>query len=202
MLGLAATRGGTARSDLRDFDPGAVARLETDMWRSYYDRDRIALFRQLGELLREQYKMPWAQSWATAWHAAKAAVVFQKGRSRADYERALPDLDAYYAAIQSHSVTQFPVPEAARLELEWWIIHRQRDHYPREALVQSLADLQACLYHLPPEVFHEHAQARAEAMLIRDDRAAHGGVSEADWSRIAGLLDQSWTSLWNALHRT
>jgi hypothetical protein len=29
---------GPTRSDLREFDPEGVARLETGMWRSYYDR--------------------------------------------------------------------------------------------------------------------------------------------------------------------
>jgi hypothetical protein len=37
---------GLHSSDLREFDPDAVARLETDMWRSYYDRRQILLFFQ------------------------------------------------------------------------------------------------------------------------------------------------------------
>jgi hypothetical protein len=43
---------------LREFDPDEVARLETGMWRSYYDKQRVRLFNQLSELLRTQYNMP------------------------------------------------------------------------------------------------------------------------------------------------
>ena len=42
-------------TDLRRFDPDEVARLETSMWRSYYSRERVKLYRELGELLRRQY---------------------------------------------------------------------------------------------------------------------------------------------------
>ena len=59
---LAATAGGAGwaaaelarprRADIRVFDPDEVARLETAMWRSYYDRRRLPLFGQLVALLR------------------------------------------------------------------------------------------------------------------------------------------------------
>jgi hypothetical protein len=32
--------------------------LETAMWRSYCDKERLKLFNQLSELLRKQYRMP------------------------------------------------------------------------------------------------------------------------------------------------
>lgn len=41
-----------------------------------------------------------------------------------------------------------------------------------------------------------HAQARAEAMLLRDRRAEEAGApSAADWHRINELLNVSWNSL-------
>jgi len=43
---------------MREFDPDEVARLETAMWRSYYDKQRLRLFNELSELLRTQYHMP------------------------------------------------------------------------------------------------------------------------------------------------
>jgi len=39
---------------MREFDPDEVARLETAMWRSYYDKQRLRLFNELSELLRTQ----------------------------------------------------------------------------------------------------------------------------------------------------
>jgi hypothetical protein len=188
------------RSDLRSFDPAEVARLETAMWRSYYERRPAALYLQLGELLRSQYRFAWLRSQFTAFDAARAAFVFKRGRGRADYERALPALRGFYAAIRRDANIGFDVNEAARLELEWWIIHRERATSGKPALEKALAELQACLYRANPAAFKEHAAARAEAMILRDDRAAHAGVTPQDWRRIRELLETSWRSLHAAVN--
>jgi hypothetical protein len=114
---------GPRQSDLREFDPRIVARLETDMWRSYYDGRQVRLFFQLAETLRKQYSVPFLRSNAIAFRGAKAAFMFKDGQRRSDYEQALPDLIRYYRAIEKLSRTRFDANLAARLELEWWIIH-------------------------------------------------------------------------------
>lgn len=188
------------RTSMREFDADEVARLETAMWRSYYSRQRVKLFRELTELLRTQYRLPPLRSNALAYRAAKAAFVFKEGRSRADYERALPDLVNFYQSIRAVSDTDFDVERAARLELEWWIIHRERRlHAPRD-LDRALADLQAELFRVPAERFTEHARLRADAMEIRDAKAEQGGVTEEDWRRIDELLHRSWRSLHAAVN--
>ena len=58
---------------LREFNPDEVAQLETAMWRSYYDKQRVRLFNQLSELLRTQYNMPLIRSNRVAYYAANAA---------------------------------------------------------------------------------------------------------------------------------
>jgi hypothetical protein len=130
-----------------------------------------------------------------AYHAARAAVVFQRGHGRPDYLKALPDLEKYYELIRENSLTAFDVKRVSTLELEWWIIHRERTRHDPNDLVQALADLQAAVYQEPASRFEEHAKARADAMLIRDARAEAGGVSDSDWRRIGELLDRSWVSL-------
>lgn len=191
----------TERHSLRQFDPHEVARLETGMWRSYYGRSRVQLAKELVDLLREQYHLPFWKSVVGAVHAARAAAVFQDGHNRAEYERALPDLVSYYTLIHDSGEEAFPVEKTARLELEWWIIHRERAQRPRSDLDRSLAELQAVIYNQPEELFAEHAQARAEAMLIRDERQEAGAVTDQDWSRIGSLLDTSWASLHDAVAR-
>jgi hypothetical protein len=57
----------------------------------------------------------------------------------------------------------------------------------------------AALYGLPEERFAEHGRLRAEAMSLRDARAASGSMSPADWERIEALLRGSWQSLANAV---
>ena len=190
---------GPRTAHLRDFDPDEVARLETAMWRSYYDKEQVRLFNQAAELLRTQYNMPLVRSNRVAYHAAKAAFIFKDGRQRSDYEKALPDLIQFYKSLREISDIPFDVDRAAQLELEWWIIHRERSRHPPADLDRALADLQAEIYHVPAEKLMEHARLRAEAMRIRDTKAARGGVTEEDWSKIGELLRDSWRSLQNAV---
>src|ERR1044071_4705941 len=91
---------GPRATKLRRFDADEVARLETAMWRSYYDRKQVKLFNELSELLRTQYNLPYIRSNAVAYQAARAAFVFKDGHDRAEYERALPYLVKFYQRIR------------------------------------------------------------------------------------------------------
>jgi hypothetical protein len=186
-------------TQMREFDPDEVARLETAMWRSYYEKQRLRLFNQLTELLRTQYRMPPVRSNLVAYYAANAAFAFKDGGQRSDYEKALPDLVKFYTAIRQTSDIPFDVDRAARLELEWWIIHRQRAQHAPGDLDRALAELQSEIYRVPVDRLMEHGRLRAEAMTIRDTKAESGGVTEADWVRINELLRESWRSLATAV---
>ncbi len=187
-------------SRMRSFDPDEVARLETAMWRSYYARQRLQLYNQLSELLRTQYNLPFIRSNAVAYQAARAAFVFKDGRNRQDYEQALPYLVSFYSAIRKVSDIPFDVDRAARLEVEWWIIHRERALHAPGDLARALAELSSELYQMPTERFAEHARLRAEAMTIRDTKADAGAVTEQDWAEIDELLHRSWKSLKDAVN--
>ncbi|HMV51521.1 MAG TPA: hypothetical protein PLD20_24650 [Blastocatellia bacterium] len=191
---------GPHHHQMRNFDPNEVARLETAMWRSYYDKEQVKLFNQLTELLRTQYGMPFATSNTVAYQAAKGAFVFKEGKKREDYEKALPYLEKFYQAIRDGADIDFDVRKAAKLELEWWIIHRQRDKHQPGDLDRALAELPAELYRIPAERLMEHGRLRQEAMTIRDQKAEAGGVTEADWRKIEELLRVSWKSLFNAVN--
>src|SRR5438876_3705617 len=184
---------------MREFDPDEVARLETLMWRSYYEKQRVRLFNQATELLRTQYHMTPVKSNLVAYYAANAAFVFKEGKERSDYEKALPDLIKFYSAMRKMSDIPFDVDRAAQLELEWWIIHRQRAQHAQGDLDRALAELQAELYRVPVERVMEHGRLRAEAMTIRDTKAETTGVTEEDWAKINELLRQSWRSLAQAV---
>jgi hypothetical protein len=185
---------------MREFDANEVARLETAMWRSYYSRQRVKLFNEAAEMMRTQYRLPFFRSNAVAFRAAKAAFVFKDGHNRAEYERALPDLVKFYTSIRQISDTPFNVERAAKLELEWWIIHRERAKHAPGDLDRALAELQAEVFQISVERLMEHARLRAEAMRIRDEKAAAGGVTEEDWRKIEELLRGSWISLLKAVN--
>lgn len=191
---------GPRSAKMRAFDPDEVARLETAMWRSYYGKEKFKLYMQLTELLQTQYNLPFVRSNAVAYQASRAAFVFKDGASRAEYERALPYLVSFYDAIRRVSDIPFDVDRAARLELEWWIIHRERKSHQPGDLDRALAELPAEIYGVPAERLMEHARLRAEAMTIRDTKAGAGGVTERDWARIDELLHASWRSLYQAVN--
>ena len=184
---------------LREFDADEVARLETAMWRSYYEKHQVRLFNQMTELLRSQYHMTPVKSNVVGYYAAHAAFVFKDGKERADYEKALPDLIKFYSYLHNMSDIDFDVYKVAKLELEWWIVHRERAQHAPGDLARALAELQAAIYNIPVERLMEHGRLRAEAMTIRDTKAEQGGVTEADWAKINDLLKQSWSSLARAV---
>lgn len=181
--------------DIRQFDADNVARLDTAMWRSYYAKERLKMYSELTELLQKQYKLPFWRRQLIAFHAAKAAFVFKEGKSREDYEKALPDLRKFYGEIRHISTTDFDVERAAKTELEWWIVHRERKNYGADALPNALADAASAIYNIPKEKFLEYGQYRTDAMKIRDTKAEQGGVNEEDWQKIDELLHKSWNSL-------
>jgi hypothetical protein len=186
---------GPVRTNIRAFDPLEVARLDTAMWRSYYDKRPLPLFLELGDLMRRQFHFPPLRSYLVAYHAARAAFLFKGGHSRPDYERALPDLVRYFEAVHRISDTGFDAHRAAELELEWWIVHRQRS----PDLPRALADAGAALYRVPTDSLMAYGEARAKAMTIRDVGSDAGTLNERDWRLIEADLQTSWHSLWRAV---
>src|ERR1044072_6178073 len=180
-------------SKMSSFDANEVAQLEPGVWKSYYSRERLKLYNQLTELLRTQYNLPFVRSNAVAYQASRAAFVFKDGHNRGEYERALPYLVKFYRSVRAVSDVPFDVDRAARLELEWWIIHRERASHAPGDLDRALADLPADLYGVPAARLMEDARLRAEAMTIRDTKADQGGGTQTDWARIEELLPASWT---------
>jgi hypothetical protein len=188
---------------MREFNADEVARLETAMWRSYYEKKQVQLFNQLSELLRTQYHMPLVRSNQVAYYAASAAFTFKDGKSEKDFEKALPELVNFYSAIRKMSDVPFDVDQVARLELQWWIIHRERWKRKPDELPKALAELQAAIYSVPLDRVMEHGRLRAQAMAIRDTKADAGqAMTEEDWKKINELLRQSWGSLAEAVKST
>lgn len=189
------------KNSIRQFDAPEVARLETAMWRSYYDKKPVVLLWQLASGLRQQFHAPFWRSFVLAFQATKAAFVFKNGTSRTDYQRALPGLIDYYEAIQALTVEQFDVSTVAKLELEWWIVHRERHRYSYADLATALVQTSAALYRQPVPAFARYGTLRANAMRLCDEAGRQpGGASEADWQQIDQELVRAWSALYAAVH--
>ncbi|MBN3787977.1 hypothetical protein G3N94_13865 [Burkholderia sp. Ac-20353] len=188
--------------DLSQFDPIATGTLETGIWRAYYDRRHIALFLQLAESLRTQYRFPWLRSYVGAYYGASAAFTFKEGNERSDYVKALPALKTYFKLIRNTGNRSFDLDHTSKLELEWWIVHRQRARYPPGALADACAAAAAALYMVPARSTSEFGRLRAQAMLLRDAREDAGSVTKNDWITIESMLHQGYVSLGHAVSST
>jgi hypothetical protein len=184
-------------TNIKKIDAAEAARLDGEMWRSYYERKPVRLFLQAAELIRKQFHAPFWRSYVMAYHSAKSAFIFKDGTNRSEYARALPNLTAYFQRINDLSDTRFNVDSAAQLELEWWIIRRYRHDHPPEEWEKYIAATAEAMYHIPAEEFAEYAHLRTEAMLLRDAKGE--AITEQDWVEIHELLRRAWFSFERAL---
>lgn len=180
-------------ADLRAFDPAEMGRLETAMWRDYYDKRYGALFYHLYESTRTQFGFSPLQSLHVAFSAAEAARTFQPTRSRREADAALPALVAYYRNFAPAAPMAFDVEEAARLELDWWQARREavapRDYGLTIARVAALTYGRAA----DDSGIRQFGIARAEAMAFRDARGE--AITDADWMRIENQLGEAYRTL-------
>ena len=180
-------------ADLRAFDPAEMARLETAMWRDYYDKRYVALCFHLYESTRTQFGFSPFKSLHIALSAAEAARAFQPTRSRREADAALPALVAYYRDVATAAPVTFEVEEAARLELDWW--QARREAVGPQDYGLTIARVTALTYGGSAEDagIRRFGVARAEAMAYRDARGE--GITETDWAAIETRLAGAYRSL-------
>jgi hypothetical protein len=186
IVAAAAFAGWPRPADLRAFDPAEMARLETAMWRDYYERRYPALFYHLYDVSRSQFGFSPYDSVRIALSAARAAKTFQPTRSRREADAALPDLVTYYGLLQRAAPAAFDVREAARLELDWW--QARREAFSPRSYGLTVAEVAAITYGKRPDnpALRQSGIERAEAMAYRDTRGKI--MTEADWSEIERQL--------------
>jgi hypothetical protein len=179
------------RPSLATFDPDALARADTQMWRAYYDRRYLALFAGLYSLARDQYGFSPLDAARIAVLAASAAKTFQPTRSRAEAEAALPALIAYYGIAAKAVPAPFDVEAAARAELDWW--QARREGASAESYGLTIARTSALVFGRDNAPLREAGILRARAMDYRDTHGA--AMTEADWTAIYEQLQTAYRML-------
>lgn len=144
-----------------------VADKETAMWQSYYEKKPVKLFMQSAALMRSEFHFPFWRSYLVSYHAAAAAFIFKGGSDRIADAAALHDLTNYFRHISDISTESFNADSAAKYELEWWLIRRERDKYKPGDWEEILCKAASTVYHVPPGKFSNYAHLRVEAMLLR-----------------------------------
>jgi hypothetical protein len=163
------------------------------MWRDYYDKNPTRLYWDTVSLLRTQQGFPLVRAMVSAYWAGKAAFVFKEGHQRPDYVRALPYLESYYRAVVRTGQLKSDPKRLAELELEWWIIHRERGAHGESALVRALAETAGELYQIDPNRLVPYALPRARAMIERSRRDRN--MNEADWKEVETSLSTAYRAL-------
>jgi len=180
-------------ADLRGFDPAGMARLETAMWRDYYERHYPSLFYHLYESSRTQFGFSPLDSVRIALSAAQAAKTFQPTHSRVEAVAALPHLVDYYSLLRAAAPSAFELAETANLELDWWQARREQVAPGDYGL--TIARVAALTYGTPAEggAMLAYGIGRAQAMAYRDARGA--GITGQDWSDIEAQLREAYRQL-------
>jgi hypothetical protein len=197
LAALAAYAAIPRQADLTAFDPGETARLETLMWRHYYDKHSLALFADLYGLARDQDGFSPLDSARIAVAAARAARAFQPTTSRAEAQVAVPLLIDYFAVLARGAPVPVDTVAAARAELDWW--QARRESVGPETYGLTIARVTALVYGVDGEDVRAFGITRARAMEFRDARGRR--ITEADWVAIEQQLLAAYQHLKRAVSR-
>ncbi len=154
-------------SPMRSFDPIKVARFEKDSWVAYYRRQWFTLLRLLIGLIRSSYGLSLLQAIYIGIPATRAQIAFAPQDN--DVLKAIEYMRQFFVYIQQRHHEDFDPDEAARAEVNWWVVHRrffgQSDN---PAVIEAVAQAYAAAYRIDPAKTYEAAYHRALAMVNSD----------------------------------
>jgi hypothetical protein len=185
------------QKSIRSFDPARVARLETENWEAYYQKRWLRLLQVSVGMVQEAFGLNTWQALRAAYLVGRAEIVAAPFPNN-DIPRAEAYMRRFYDMIRRiHHEETFDVEQAARLEVNWWVVHRQL--YLKEdlqPLVDALVDLYAATFRLPRESVQAAAFHRAEAMRY-SDRWVNGSKASGDplLAQVEAELNKSYTAL-------
>jgi Family of unknown function (DUF5995) len=163
----------------RSFDPARVADLEFRAWVDYYRRDWAGVLRASVGLVRAGFGMSWPRTLQAAWLALRAIQLWAPQDNDPDAARRY--LQRFYGLVRSVYGLPGDIAEAARLEVEWWRVHREHQHGrgSADAVVDAVTRLYAFLYQVPPSAVRPAATYRVQAMDLSDQWVAEGCLPDS-----------------------
>jgi hypothetical protein len=186
----------------RSFDPARVAGLELRAWVGYYRRDWAGVLGASVGLVRAGFGMSWPRTLHAAWLALRAIQLWAPADNDPDAARRA--MQRFYGLVRSVYGLPEDITEAARLEVEWWRVHREYQHGsdPADALVDALARQYAFLYQVPLTAVRPAAVYRAQAMDLSDRWVAEGCQPDSPLLALEhATLVRSYATLLAAVHQ-
>ncbi|GAA1577756.1 MULTISPECIES: hypothetical protein [Kribbella] len=152
------------------FDPVLVGNRETDAWAAYYRHEWPAFLTAAVGMVAAAFGMPAHRTLAGAW------CVLRANQAWAPYPGNRPDaarayMRRFYEHVALSGALSLEPVEAARLEVEWWRVHREHQHsqdVTEEELVAALVDLYSYVYCVERDAVRRAAQRRVDAMDLSD----------------------------------
>jgi hypothetical protein len=191
---------------LRSFDPVRVADLEYRAWVGYYLRDWPGVLRASIGLVRAGFGMDWVRTLHGAWLVLRANQLWAPADNDPDGTRRC--MRRFYGLLKISYGEPRDVAEAARLEVDWWRVHRQRQHAaqpidggPADELAAAITRLYTFLYDEPEGAVRPAAVYRADAMDLSDQWVADGCRPDSPLlAREHAALVRSYAALLAAVH--
>ena len=198
---------GASPGPFRSFDPLRVADLEFRAWVGYYRRDWPGVLRASVGLVRSGFGMDWVRTLHGAWLVLRANQLWAPSDNDPDGARRC--MRRFYGLLKISYGEPRDVAEAARLEVDWWRVHRQRQHAVQpidgdagDELVEALTRLYTFLYDEPADAVRAAAVYRTEAMDLSDQWVTEGCRADSPLlAREHAALVRSYAALLAAVHR-
>jgi hypothetical protein len=186
-------------SPMRSFDPIRVARFEKDSWVAYYRRQWFTLLRLLIGLIRSTYGLSLLQAIYIGLPATRAQVAFAPEDN--DVPKAIECMRQFFAYIKQRHHEDFDPGEAARAEVNWWVVHRRYfGQSDNPAVIEAVAQAYAAAYRVDPTKVYEAAYHRALAMVhsdawVKSERDPHSTLLKQEEDELV----KSYTALKKAV---
>ncbi len=153
---------------MRRFDPRKLAHYEKENYVAYYQKDWLKLLRVSVGLVKESFGLSLWQAVYAAYLVARAEIAFAPFPDN-DVPKAESYMQRFYQFLKKIHHEEFDVTRAAKLEVNWWIVHRKLfGNAENRELVETLKNLYAEAYGIELAKVEEAALLRAKGMLYSD----------------------------------
>jgi hypothetical protein len=190
---------------MRSFDPRRLGSAECDAWVAYYRRRWVAVLLAVVRMVRVGFGLSWPRTLYGARLVLRANQLWAPVRNN-DPDGARQAMRRFYALVAKAHGEPFDVNEAARLGIEWWRVHRNRQRKAALAASTEVEDaltaLYAHVYGVDPDQVRRAAAERATAVRI-SDRWVEDGCDPHSAARLdeRAALVRSYAALLAAVHR-
>lgn len=189
-------------SPLARYDTRKLAHYETVNWVAYYQKRWGALLRASVGMVQEAFHLSLPRALYAAYLVARAEIAAAPFPDN-DVPTAEAYMRRFYALIKRVHHLHYNVDEAARLEVNWWVVHRRLfDVEDKAPLVEALYELYVKAYGAEPTAARLAAEHRTRAMVASDLWIKQGKAVDSPLiAQEEQELFECYTALKRALNR-